>query len=148
MRQKNLAVQCCFWPIYGDFPSACTASTTILVLVQNLTSHLNSSHPGRIAFQDRSQLVASAASVIGWERPPVLILATSRGFATRPCFPTKMQSFQLHYTIFSDICDGSVWGCAVSTLIHKFVTGNGFRDPGFLQDVHFACKVTLKGNLS
>ena len=38
----------------------------------------------RVAFQDRSRPVASAASVIGWETRPVLILATGRGFATRP----------------------------------------------------------------
>ena len=41
---------------------------------------------GRVAFQDRSRSVASSASVIGWETRPVLILATGRGFATRPWF--------------------------------------------------------------
>ena len=40
---------------------------------------------GRVAFKDRSRPVASAASVIGWETRPVLILATGLGFATQPC---------------------------------------------------------------
>jgi len=39
---------------------------------------------GRVAIQDRLRPVAWAASVIGWETRPVLILATGLGFATRP----------------------------------------------------------------
>jgi len=57
---------------------------------QNLTdsSHSSSalSYKGRVAIQDRSRLVAWAASVIGWEARSVLILATGLGFAARPSF--------------------------------------------------------------
>ena len=49
-------------------------------------------YQGRVAIEDRSRPVAWAASVIGWETRPVLILATGLGFATRPWSFGEIQS--------------------------------------------------------